>query len=99
MDWLAPDETAPESATALLGEMKLLIPLSGLIDKEAELARLSKELDRKVNELEHCERKLANAGFIDKAPPAVVEKEQARAAELRIAINSLEEQQQRIQSL
>ena len=99
VDWLAPDETAPQSATALLGEMKLLIPLSGLIDKEAELVRLSKELDKKVNELEHCERKLSNAGFIDKAPPAVVEKEQARAAELRIAINSLEEQRQRIQSL
>jgi valyl-tRNA synthetase len=99
VEWLAPDETAPESATALLGEMKLLIPLSGLIDKEAELVRLSKELDRKVNELGHCERKLSNAGFIDKAPPAVVEKEQARAAELRTAINSLEAQQLRIQSL
>jgi valyl-tRNA synthetase len=99
VDWLAPDETAPESATALLGEMKLLIPLSGLIDKETELARLSKELDRKVTELGLCKRKLANSGFIDKAPSAVVEKEQARAAELRIAINSLEEQQQRIQSL
>ena len=99
VDWLAPDETAPQSATALLGEMKMLIPLSGLIDKEAELVRLSKELDKKINELEHCERKLANAGFIDKAPLAVVEKEQARAADLRIAINSLEEQRQRIQAL
>jgi valyl-tRNA synthetase len=99
VDWLAPDDTAPESATALLGEMKLLIPLSGLIDKESELARLSKELDKKVTELEHCERKLANPSFIDKAPSVVVEKEQARAAELRIAINSLEGQQQRIRSL
>ena len=90
---------APESAIALVGDMKLLIPMAGLIDKEAELVRLSKELDRKVNELGHCERKLANAGFTNKAPTAVVEKEQARAAELRIAINSLEEQQQRIQSL
>ena len=99
VDWLAPDETAPESATALLGDMKLLIPLYGLIDKEAELVRLSKELDRKVNELDNCERKLSNASFVDKAPPAIVEKEQARAAELRSAINSLEEQQQRIQSL
>jgi len=99
VEWLAPDVTAPESATALLGEMKLLIPLSGLIDKDAELVRLSKELDRRANELELCEKKLANAGFIDKAPPAVVEKEQSRAAELRIAINSLEEQRQRIQSL
>jgi valyl-tRNA synthetase len=70
-----------------------------LIDKETELVRLSKELDRKVNELDHCERKLANASFIDKAPPAVVEKEQTRAAELRSAIKSLEEQQQRIRLL
>jgi valyl-tRNA synthetase len=97
--WLGSGETAPESATALLGDMKLLIPLAGLIDKEAELVRLSKELGRKVSELDQCERKLANAGFIDKAPPAVVEKEQARAAELRGAISSLEEQQQRIRSL
>jgi valyl-tRNA synthetase len=99
VDWLTPDETAPESATALLGEMKLLIPLYGLIDKEVELIRLSKELDRKVNELDQCERKLTNVSFIDKAPPAIVEKEKARAAELRTAINSLEEQQQRIRSL
>jgi valyl-tRNA synthetase len=97
--WLGADETAPESATALLGDMKLLIPLAGLIDKEAELARLSKELARKLNELDQCERKLSNAGFIDKAPPAVVEKERARAAELKGAISSLEEQQQRIRSL
>jgi valyl-tRNA synthetase len=99
VNWLTPDEATPESATALMGEMKLLIPLHGLIDKEAELVRLSKELGRKVNELENCERKLANASFIDKAPAAVVEKEQARAADLRSAINSLEEQQLRIQSL
>jgi valyl-tRNA synthetase len=99
VDWLAPEEPAPESATALLGEMKLLIPLYGLIDKETELVRLSKELDRKVSELDHCERKLANASFIDKAPPAVVEKEQTRAAELRSVINSLEKQQQRIRLL
>jgi valyl-tRNA synthetase len=97
--WASPDETAPESATALLGEMKLLIPLYGLIDKEAELSRLSRELDKKASELDQCERKLANAAFVDKAPAVVVEKEQIRAAELKSAINSLKEQQQRIQSL
>jgi valyl-tRNA synthetase len=97
--WLGPDETAPESATALLGDMKLLIPLAGLIDKEAELVRLSKELDRRIGELDQCERKLANHSFVDKAPPAVVKKERTRAIELRSAISSLEEQQQRIRSL
>ena len=97
--WLDADEAAPESSTALVDEMKLLIPLAGLIDKEAEIIRLSKELERKTGELDRCENKLSNAGFIDKAPAAVVEKEQAKAAELRNAIGSLQEQKQKIQSL
>jgi valyl-tRNA synthetase len=97
--WLEPGEDAPESATALVGEMKLLIPLSGLIDKEAEMDRLTKELERKTGELERCENKLSNASFIDKAPAAVVDKEQAKALDLKTAISSLEEQRQKIQSL
>ena len=97
--WLDADEAAPESSTALVDEMRLLIPLAGLIDKEAEIIRLSKELERKTGELSRCESKLSNAGFVDKAPAAVVEKEQAKAAELRNAIGSLQEQRQKIQSL
>ena len=97
--WLDTDETAPESSTALVDEMKLLIPLAGLIDKDAEIIRLSKELERKTGELDRCEKKLSNAGFVDKAPAAVVEKEQAKAAELRNAIGNLQEQKQKIQSL
>ena len=99
VSWLEPGEDAPESATALVGEMKLLIPLSGLIDKESEIKRLAKELEKKTGELERCEKKLSNAGFVDKAPAAVVEKEQTKAVDLRIAINSLEEQQRKIQLL
>jgi valyl-tRNA synthetase len=97
--WLGTDETAPESSTALVDEMKLLIPLAGLIDKEAEIIRLSKELERKTGELDRCKKKLSNTGFVDKAPAAVVEKEQTKAAELRNAIGSLQEQKQKIQSL
>ena len=97
--WLNTDEAAPESSTALVDEMKLLIPLAGLIDKEAEITRLSKELERKTAELGRCENKLSNAGFVDKAPAAVVEKEQAKAVELRNAIGSLQEQKEKIQSL
>ena len=97
--WLNDDDEAPESSTALVNNMKLLIPLAGLIDKEAEAARLAKELERKVSELERCENKLSNSSFVDKAPAAVVEKEQVKASELRNAIGSLQEQQQKIQSL
>jgi valyl-tRNA synthetase len=97
--WLSDDDEAPESSTALIDDMKLLIPLAGLIDKEAEAARLAKELERKVSELERCENKLSNPSFVDKAPAAVVEKEQVKASELKSVIGSLQEQQQKIQSL
>ncbi|MDH3871257.1 MAG: valine--tRNA ligase, partial [Gammaproteobacteria bacterium] len=99
VEWLEPDQSAPESATALVGNMKLLIPLSGLIDKEAEIIRLARELDKKASELDRCEKKLSNGSFVDKAPAAVVEKERLRADDLKSAISNLEEQQQRIQSL
>jgi valyl-tRNA synthetase len=97
--WLDAGEQAPESATALVGEMRLLIPLSGLIDKDAEIARLAKELENRSKELLRCEQKLANAGFLDKAPAAVVAKEQSRAGSLKQAISDLEEQKRKIQSL
>ena len=97
--WLENGDTAPESATALMGEMKLLIPLAGLIDQQAEITRLDKELDNKHNELSRCEKKLSNESFVAKAPAAVVEKEQARAAALKTAISSLEEQKEKIQAL
>ena len=70
-----------------------------LIDKEAENIRLSKELEKKTGELERCEKKLANANFVDKAPAAVVDKERLRASELQSAITSLQEQQRRILAL
>jgi valyl-tRNA synthetase len=97
--WLEAGEQAPESAIALVGELKLLIPLSGLIDKDAEIARLTKELEQKSKELVRCEQKLANTGFLDKAPAAVVEKEQTRATSLTQAISNLEEQRRKIQLL
>ena len=97
--WLNDDDEAPESSTALVDDMKLLIPLAGLIDKAAEEARLSKEIEKKSSELERCENKLSNSSFVDKAPAAVVKKEQAKASELRNLIDSLQEQQQKIQSL
>jgi len=97
--WLDTGDQAPESATALVGEMKLLIPLSGLIDKDLEIARLARELENRSSELLRCEQKLANSGFLDKAPAAIVAKEQSRANSLKQAISDLEEQKRKIQSL
>ena len=84
---------------SLVGEMKVLIPMAGLIDTQAEQARLGKELERKRADLERTEAKLGNASFVEKAPAAVVDKEKAKAEELRAALRQLEEQLQKIAAL
>jgi valyl-tRNA synthetase len=70
--WLDEQDEAPESATALVGELKVLIPLAGLIDKEAETARLNKEIDKKQKGIQGLEGRLNNPNFTDKAPEAIV---------------------------
>jgi len=97
--WLNSDATAPESAMALVGDMKILIPMAGLIDKEAELARLEKEIQKIHNDLPRVEGKLNNPAFVDKAPPEVIDKEKAKLADLRSMLNNLEEQQRKIRAL
>ncbi|QKT02737.1 valine--tRNA ligase [Ectothiorhodospiraceae bacterium 2226] len=92
-------QTAPEAATALVGELKILIPLAGLIDKDAELARLQKEADKLRKDLERSEAKLANPSFVDRAPADVVDKERGRVAEMRAALETLEAQRARIAGL
>ena len=99
VNWIGEGETEPDSSTALVGNMKLLIPLAGLIDKDAEILRLEKELDRRNEELKRCEKKLSTASFVDKAPEAVVGKERTRAEDLHSAIASLKTQLSRIQAL
>ena len=90
---------APESAIALVGEMQVLIPMSGLIDKDAELARLGREIARIQADLERTEKKLANPSFVEKAPAAVVEKERDKVAEQGAALAKLTEQRARIQAI
>ncbi|MEI8210131.1 MAG: valine--tRNA ligase, partial [Methylococcales bacterium] len=97
--WLNPADTTPESAIALVGELKILIPIAGLIDKEAELARLEKEIQKILNDLPRVEGKLSNPTFIDKAPPEVIDKEKTKLADLRSTLNNLEQQKTKIQAL
>jgi len=96
---LPPGEDGPESAIALVGEMRLLIPLAGLIDRDAELARLDKEIARLEGELTRTQAKLANPRFVDKAPAAVVQKERDRLAEAQQALDNLQAQVEKIGAL
>ena len=97
--WLNADDSTPESAIALIGDMKILIPMAGLIDKEAELARLEKEIQKIKNDLPRVEGKLNNPTFVDKAPQDVIDKEKAKLADLHSSLNNLEQQQRKIQAL
>ena len=99
VEWLADNDEAPESAMALVGEMKILIPLGGLIDKDAELARLAKEIGKLHINIDKTSSKLVNKSFTDKAPAAVVEKERDRLAEMTTAIAQLKEQEEKISAL
>jgi valyl-tRNA synthetase len=89
----------PMSATALVGQMEILVPMAGLIDKDAEIARLTKESNKLIQDIERTEAKLNNAAFVEKAPVDVVANERNRVAENKIAVEKLREQIQKIQAL
>jgi valyl-tRNA synthetase len=92
LTWLDDNAEKPMSATALVGEMELLVPMAGLIDKEAELARLDKEIDRKQRDREKTEGKINNPSFVEKAPEEVVQKERDKLQDLDSALEKLNEQ-------
>ncbi|OOC11055.1 valine--tRNA ligase [Thioalkalivibrio halophilus] len=97
--WLDATDEAPESAMALVDEMQLLIPLAGLIDKDAELARLDKEIGKLDKNLEQSEQRLSNASFVDRAPAEVVQKERDRVAEMQATREQLAAQRERIRAM
>ena len=96
---LLENEEAPEAALALVGEMKVLIPLAGLIDKDAEIERLSKDISKLEVNIGKTRAKLANPGFTDKAPAAVVEKEQQRVQEQEQTLHDLLQQREKMAKL
>ena len=97
--WLNPGDEAPMSATGLVGEMEILVPMAGLIDKDAETARLNKEIDKIKKDAQRVEGKLNNPKFVDKAPEAVVQKERDKLTEMQSALSKLEEQVAKIAAL
>ena len=98
-EWLEAADEAPVAATALVGELEILVPMAGLIDRDAELARLSREIEKLEKELARIQGKLGNPGFRDKAPAAVVAKEQEKMQALQQALDTLQEQARHIGQL
>ena len=92
-------EDAPEAALALVGEMKVLIPLAGLINKDEELQRLSKDIAKLEANIEKTRNKLNNPNFKDKAPAAVVEKELDRIKEQEQTLSELHQQKEKMEKL
>ncbi len=96
---LADGDKGPVSVTKLVEGAELLIPMAGLIDKTTELDRLAKDVAKLEAEIERIEGKLANEGFVARAPEAVVTKERERMAACAEARQKLIEQQAVIAAL
>ncbi|WP_428240105.1 valine--tRNA ligase [Gynuella sp.] len=97
--WLEASEEAPMSATQLVGNMKVLVPMAGLIDVDAEKARLKKEIDKAEKDFSRISGKLTNESFVNKAPEAVVNAEKDKAAALKQAIANLRDQIDKLDQL
>ena len=92
-------EEAPASAAAVVGEMEILIPMAGLIDKEAELARIGKAMGKLEQDVARFKGKLSNEKFVSNAPKAVIEKEKAKLADSESQLAKLKAQHETIAAL
>lgn len=96
---LADNEETPACATSLVGKSELMIPMAGLIDKDAELARLDKEVAKIQGEIKRIEGKLGNEGFVAKAPEVVIAKEREKLEGYKETLVKLEAQKETIAAL
>ena len=92
-------EETEEHATTLVGDMKVLVPLGSIINRDAEIQRLSREVEKLTADLKRCEGKLSNPQFVDRAPADVVEKERGRVVQITRDLEELRSRQQRIARL
>lgn len=99
INYLSVDEKIPVSATAVLGDIELLIPMADLIDKAAELSRLAKEFAKLDKDIQLAEGKLNNPKFTDKAPAEIIAKEQEKLAQAQQAKEKLLQHKTRIETL
>ena len=97
--WLDETEEAPLASTQLVGNMEVLVPMTGLIDLDAELARLNKEIEKLEKEINKLSGKLGNEKFVANAPAEVVNKEKEKLEKAESSLMQLKEQLKKIQNL
>ncbi len=99
ISWLSAGEESPVAATALVGELEILVPMAGLIDKEAELLRLGREIDKLEKELSRIKASWATPPSLTKPLPQVVAKEQEKMQAQQQALETLQEQERHIRQM
>lgn len=97
--WLTEGKAPPVAATSIVNTLEIYIPLTGLIDKEAELKRLEKEMEKLNKEILKSSHKLDNPSYVEKAPAAVVEQERERLKGTEHTLKKLQANFERIRSL
>ncbi|MBP8005585.1 MAG: valine--tRNA ligase, partial [Acinetobacter sp.] len=81
IEFLTKDQEPPLSCSSVVSHASVFVPMKGLIDPKAELGRLQKDFDKVQKQHDQIAGKLANEGFVAKAPAAVVEGEKVKLAE------------------
>ena len=99
VSWLDDPQQAPPSSMQVVGEMEVLVPMAGLIDVDAEMARLGREQDKLNKEIGRLSGKLGNAKFVDNAPADVVAREKEKLSNAETTLNQLQDQVTRLKSL
>ena len=92
-------DEVPLSSSSMVGQLRVLVPMKGLIDPTAELARLGKSYDKLKGQAEGIARKLGNEGFVSKAPAEVVDAEKAKLAELEGQLTAMTAQMEELKAL
>ena len=92
VDFKAEDTQMPKkSASAVVGNSKIIIPLEGLINFDEEIVRQNKKIEKLDKERMSLEGRLKNKNFVEKAPKELIEETRARADELNTQINAIKE--------
>jgi valyl-tRNA synthetase len=96
---LSAGDEAPASATALVEELRLLVPMKGIIDVDAERLRLTRQRDKLQAELQKARSKLGNPNFVKNAPADVVAQERQRESEFERQLAQLADQLAKLDAL
>ncbi len=99
IQWLDQEAKAPASATAIVDDIELLIPMAGVVDKEAELSRLTKEIQKLNQDITYLDTKLNQPTFINKAPLDIIQKEKDKLLQAQQTKEKLMHQQNIIEAL